>query len=70
LSHEWIRNVLIGILLDHELVASMSRAAAGMGSRDADIRLAKQVLTIADRSGAVKHGGRGGSHRGGHRGGL
>ena len=70
LSHEWIRNVLIGVLLDHELVASMSRAAAGMGSRDADIRLAKQVLTIADGAGAAKHGGRGGSHRGGHRGGL
>src|SRR5215468_9685208 len=70
LSHEWIRNVLIGVLLDHELVASMSRAAAGMGSRDADIRLAKRVLTVADGSGAAQHGGRGGSHRGGHRGGL
>jgi UDP-N-acetylglucosamine--N-acetylmuramyl-(pentapeptide) pyrophosphoryl-undecaprenol N-acetylglucosamine transferase len=69
LSQEWIRNVLIGVLLDHELVASMSRAAAGMGSRDADIRLAKQVLAVADGSGAGKRGGRGGGHRGGHRGG-
>jgi UDP-N-acetylglucosamine--N-acetylmuramyl-(pentapeptide) pyrophosphoryl-undecaprenol N-acetylglucosamine transferase len=69
LSQEWIRNVLIGVLLDHELVASMSRAAAGMGSRDADIRLAKQVLAVADGSGSGKHGGRGGGHRGGHRGG-
>jgi UDP-N-acetylglucosamine--N-acetylmuramyl-(pentapeptide) pyrophosphoryl-undecaprenol N-acetylglucosamine transferase len=69
LTQEWIRNVLIGVLLDHELVASMSRAAAGMGSRDADIRLAKQVLAVADGSGSGKHGGRGGGHRGGHRGG-
>jgi len=50
-------------------VASMSRAAAGMGHRDADIRLAKQVLAVADGSGAGKHDGRGGGHRGGHRGG-
>lgn len=69
LSPDWIRNVLVGVLLDHELVASMSRAAAGMGNRDADIRLAKQVLAVADGSGAGEHDGRGGSHRGGHRGG-
>jgi len=69
LSHEWIRNVLIGVLLDHELVASMSRAAAGMGSRDADIRLAKQVLVVAGGRGAGTHGGRCASHRGSHRGG-
>ena len=69
LSPDWIRDVLVGVLLDHELVASMSRAAAGMGHRDADIRLAKQVLAVADGSGAGKHDGRGGGHRGGHRGG-
>jgi len=68
LSPEWIRNVLVGVLLDHELVASMSRAAAGMGSRDADKRLAKQVLAVADGSRAGLRDGRGGSHRGGHRG--
>jgi UDP-N-acetylglucosamine--N-acetylmuramyl-(pentapeptide) pyrophosphoryl-undecaprenol N-acetylglucosamine transferase len=68
LSPEWIRNVLIGVLLDHELVASMSRAAAGMGSRDADIRLAKQVLAIADGPGGGRRAGSGGSHRGSHRG--
>jgi UDP-N-acetylglucosamine--N-acetylmuramyl-(pentapeptide) pyrophosphoryl-undecaprenol N-acetylglucosamine transferase len=67
LSPDWIRNVLVGVLLDHELVASMSRAAAGMGNRDADIRLAKQVLAVADGSGAGKHDGRGGTHRGGRR---
>ena len=68
LSPEWIRNVLVGVLLDHELVASMSRAAADMGSRDADIRLAKQVLAVADGTGGGKRDGRGGSHRGSHRG--
>jgi UDP-N-acetylglucosamine--N-acetylmuramyl-(pentapeptide) pyrophosphoryl-undecaprenol N-acetylglucosamine transferase len=68
LSPEWIRNVLVGVLLDHELVASMSRAAANMGSRDADIRLAKQVLAVADGTGGGKRDGRGGSHRGSHRG--
>jgi UDP-N-acetylglucosamine--N-acetylmuramyl-(pentapeptide) pyrophosphoryl-undecaprenol N-acetylglucosamine transferase len=67
LSPEWIRNVLLGVLLDHELVASMSRAAAGMGSRDADIRLAKRVLAVADAPGGGKRAG-GGSHRGSHRG--
>ena len=68
LSPEWISNVLVGVLLDHELVASMSRAAAGMGSRDADTRLAKQVLAVADGTGGGKRDGRGGSHRGSHRG--
>ena len=50
LSPEWIRNVLLGILLDHELVASMSGAAAGVGSRDADTALAARVLAVADRA--------------------
>ena len=48
LSAEWIRGVLLGVLRDHELVAAMSRAAAGMGRRDADISLARRVLAIAD----------------------
>ncbi len=50
LSPEWIRSVLLGILLDHELVASMSGAAAGVGSRDADTALAARVLAVADRA--------------------
>jgi UDP-N-acetylglucosamine--N-acetylmuramyl-(pentapeptide) pyrophosphoryl-undecaprenol N-acetylglucosamine transferase len=54
LSPDWIRGVLLGILLDHELVASMSRAASSIGNRDADVRLARQVLAIAD--GAVTDG--------------
>ena len=48
LSPEWIRSVLLGVLRDHELVAAMSRAAAGIGRRDADISLARRVLAIAD----------------------
>jgi UDP-N-acetylglucosamine--N-acetylmuramyl-(pentapeptide) pyrophosphoryl-undecaprenol N-acetylglucosamine transferase len=56
LSPDWIRSVLLGILLDHELVASMSRAASSIGNRDADVRLARQVLAIAD--GAVTDGAR------------
>jgi UDP-N-acetylglucosamine--N-acetylmuramyl-(pentapeptide) pyrophosphoryl-undecaprenol N-acetylglucosamine transferase len=53
LSPEWIRTVLLGVLLDHELVASMSRAAAGAGRREADIALAAEVIAIADGSGAA-----------------
>jgi len=48
LTSEWIRNVLIGVLRDHELVAAMSRAAASVGTRDADLALARRVLAIAD----------------------
>jgi UDP-N-acetylglucosamine--N-acetylmuramyl-(pentapeptide) pyrophosphoryl-undecaprenol N-acetylglucosamine transferase len=47
LSPDWIRSVLLGVLLDHELVASMSRAAAGAGRRDADIVLASAVFAVA-----------------------
>jgi UDP-N-acetylglucosamine--N-acetylmuramyl-(pentapeptide) pyrophosphoryl-undecaprenol N-acetylglucosamine transferase len=52
LSPEWIRTVLVGVLLDHELVAGMSRSAASVGSRDADAALAARVLAVADSAGA------------------
>jgi UDP-N-acetylglucosamine--N-acetylmuramyl-(pentapeptide) pyrophosphoryl-undecaprenol N-acetylglucosamine transferase len=52
LTAEWIRTVLLGILRDHELVAAMSRAAAGIGRRDADAALARRVLAIADGAGS------------------
>ncbi len=48
LSPDWIRTVLLGILLDPERVAAMSRAAAAIGSRDADAALADRVLAISD----------------------
>jgi len=83
LSPDWIRNVLLGVLLDHELVASMSRAAAGVGNRDADNALAAVTIAVAD-AGAVGSGrpdrgsrsrpagpsqpDRGSRHRGSHRG--
>jgi UDP-N-acetylglucosamine--N-acetylmuramyl-(pentapeptide) pyrophosphoryl-undecaprenol N-acetylglucosamine transferase len=51
LTPEWIMSVLLGVLLDHELVASMSRAAAGIGSRDADVALARRVLAVSDGAG-------------------
>ena len=81
LSPDWIRNVLLGVLLDHELVATMSSAAAGIGNRDADARLAARVLAVADgagraggdRAGGADRasggaGGHGSKHRGSHRG--
>ena len=48
LSPDWIRTVLLGVLLDHERVAAMSRAAAGIGKADADAALAARVLAVAD----------------------
>ncbi|HXP22439.1 MAG TPA: undecaprenyldiphospho-muramoylpentapeptide beta-N-acetylglucosaminyltransferase [Streptosporangiaceae bacterium] len=61
LSPDWIRGVLLGVLLDHELVASMSRAAAAAGRRDADVALATAVLAVA---GPARRGaGRGGPRR-------
>ena len=46
LSPEWITEVLIPVLLDQQLVASMSAAAASLGSRDAGEWLAAEVLDI------------------------
>ena len=63
LNPEWIRAVLLGVLLDHERVAAMSRAAAGVGNRDADIQLAARVIQVADEA-ARPSGRRRGSHRG------
>jgi UDP-N-acetylglucosamine--N-acetylmuramyl-(pentapeptide) pyrophosphoryl-undecaprenol N-acetylglucosamine transferase len=46
LSPEWIAETLLPVMLDPELVAAMSRAAAEAGRRDADRRLASEVLDI------------------------
>jgi UDP-N-acetylglucosamine--N-acetylmuramyl-(pentapeptide) pyrophosphoryl-undecaprenol N-acetylglucosamine transferase len=46
LSPEWIADTLLPVLLDPELVAAMSRAAAGIGRRDADRRLAAEVFAV------------------------
>jgi UDP-N-acetylglucosamine--N-acetylmuramyl-(pentapeptide) pyrophosphoryl-undecaprenol N-acetylglucosamine transferase len=46
LSPEWIRDMLLPILLDAKLVAAMSAAAASIGARDADSWLAREVMAI------------------------
>ena len=56
LTPEWIAHTLLPILLDAELVAAMSEAAANAGSRDADRQLAAAVLHVV--RGARRHGGR------------
>src|SRR6516162_2351468 len=44
LTPEWIRGVLLPILLDPDLVAAMSQSASAMGARDSDEWLAAEVL--------------------------
>ncbi len=44
LTPEWIRDMLIPILLDPDLVAAMSQSAADMGARESDEWLAAEVL--------------------------
>ena len=56
LTVAWIRDTLLPVLLDPELVAAMSEAAADMGRGDADRRLAAAVLRVMD-------GGRGPGRR-------
>ena len=46
LSPEWIRDTLLPVLADPGRVAGMSRAAAALGVRDADARLAAAVLAV------------------------
>jgi UDP-N-acetylglucosamine--N-acetylmuramyl-(pentapeptide) pyrophosphoryl-undecaprenol N-acetylglucosamine transferase len=61
LSPDWIRAALLPVLLDSELVAAMSQAAAGAGNRDAASTLAAEVI------GVIRGRGRRRGHRG-HRG--
>jgi UDP-N-acetylglucosamine--N-acetylmuramyl-(pentapeptide) pyrophosphoryl-undecaprenol N-acetylglucosamine transferase len=46
LSPDWVRDMLLPVLLDPELVAAMSRKAAGVGRADADRQLAAEVLRV------------------------
>jgi UDP-N-acetylglucosamine--N-acetylmuramyl-(pentapeptide) pyrophosphoryl-undecaprenol N-acetylglucosamine transferase len=50
LTPQWIAQTLLPILLDAELVAAMSKAAAATGNRDADRLLAEEVIDLASRS--------------------
>src|ERR1700683_3723374 len=86
LSPAWITETLLPVLLDPELVAAMSRAAAGAGRRDADRWLAAEVLNVmrgggrregrrprqggGGRGSEAGWGGEGGGARGGGWGGL
>jgi len=48
LTPDWIQGALLPVLLDHERVSSMSRAAASLGHPDADRALAELVLDLTD----------------------
>ena len=56
LSPEWIADTLLPVVLDPELVAAMSRAAAEAGRRDADRWLAAEVIDVM--RGAGRRSGR------------
>jgi UDP-N-acetylglucosamine--N-acetylmuramyl-(pentapeptide) pyrophosphoryl-undecaprenol N-acetylglucosamine transferase len=84
LSPDWIRSVLLPVLLDHERVSSMSRAAASLGHPNADQALAALIFDLTDAAGARRRpagrpagpvgapaiGPRASRHRGSHRGGA
>jgi UDP-N-acetylglucosamine--N-acetylmuramyl-(pentapeptide) pyrophosphoryl-undecaprenol N-acetylglucosamine transferase len=60
LSPRWICEVLLPVMLDTPLVAGMSAAAARLGSRHADDRLAAEVVNIiASRRPVRSHAARG-----------
>ncbi|HEY3956957.1 MAG TPA: undecaprenyldiphospho-muramoylpentapeptide beta-N-acetylglucosaminyltransferase [Streptosporangiaceae bacterium] len=46
LTPEWIRDTVLPVLSDPGRIAAMSQAAAGLGRRDADTRLAAEVIGI------------------------
>jgi UDP-N-acetylglucosamine--N-acetylmuramyl-(pentapeptide) pyrophosphoryl-undecaprenol N-acetylglucosamine transferase len=46
LSPAWIRDMLVPILLDPDLVAAMSQSAADMGARESGEWLAAEVLDV------------------------
>jgi UDP-N-acetylglucosamine--N-acetylmuramyl-(pentapeptide) pyrophosphoryl-undecaprenol N-acetylglucosamine transferase len=46
---DWVRSTVLPLLLDGERLAAMGRAAATLGVRDADERLADMVLRAAGR---------------------
>ncbi len=49
---EWVVRTLVPLALDADRLAAMSRAAAGLGRRDADERLADLVITAASNHAA------------------
>src|SRR5712691_2003244 len=60
LTPEWIRDTLLPVLVNIDQVANMSAAAARLGSRHADDRLAAEVMNIiASRRPVRSHAARG-----------
>jgi UDP-N-acetylglucosamine--N-acetylmuramyl-(pentapeptide) pyrophosphoryl-undecaprenol N-acetylglucosamine transferase len=49
LTPDWIIGTLLPILLDAELVAAMSKAAAGTGNKHADDALAHEIIDLGSR---------------------
>jgi UDP-N-acetylglucosamine--N-acetylmuramyl-(pentapeptide) pyrophosphoryl-undecaprenol N-acetylglucosamine transferase len=60
LSPDWIRNVLLPVLLDIDRVANMSEAAAALGRKDADRALAEAVIRVVRSSAAAPDAAGGG----------
>jgi UDP-N-acetylglucosamine--N-acetylmuramyl-(pentapeptide) pyrophosphoryl-undecaprenol N-acetylglucosamine transferase len=58
LSPDWICDVLLRVMLDHELVSPMSRAAASIGHPNADQALAARVFELTDAPGRRRPPGR------------
>jgi UDP-N-acetylglucosamine--N-acetylmuramyl-(pentapeptide) pyrophosphoryl-undecaprenol N-acetylglucosamine transferase len=54
LTPDWIERTLLPILLDAELVAAMSKAAAATGDKDADQLLADEVYNVVSRTSASR----------------
>jgi UDP-N-acetylglucosamine--N-acetylmuramyl-(pentapeptide) pyrophosphoryl-undecaprenol N-acetylglucosamine transferase len=50
LTPEWIRDVLLPVLLDIDRVANMSEAAAALGRKDADRALAEAIINVVRTS--------------------
>jgi UDP-N-acetylglucosamine--N-acetylmuramyl-(pentapeptide) pyrophosphoryl-undecaprenol N-acetylglucosamine transferase len=57
LTPGWIRDMLVPILLDPDLVAAMSQSAADMGARESDEWLAAEVLHVMREHGQSAPGG-------------
>jgi UDP-N-acetylglucosamine--N-acetylmuramyl-(pentapeptide) pyrophosphoryl-undecaprenol N-acetylglucosamine transferase len=51
LTAEWVRDVLLPVLINIDQVADMSEAAASLGRGDADRLLAEAVIEILDPEG-------------------
>jgi UDP-N-acetylglucosamine--N-acetylmuramyl-(pentapeptide) pyrophosphoryl-undecaprenol N-acetylglucosamine transferase len=50
LTPEWIRDVLLPVLLDIDRVANMSEAAAALGRKDADRAMAEAIINVVRAS--------------------